>query len=274
MKKNRMMRLASVLLVCVLLTISVISGTFAKYTTAAEVSDSARVAKWGITLATTSDLFAKTYKDPSGNAITVKITAADNKNLVAPGTEGSGLDISISGNRKPEVSYNMAIDLDTANSKMPKLTYTPTSGSPTIYEPVKFIIYDGTTKLAEKSFSDLTTLFDGTKAIYTYDVGADKYYLDKNCDGTITTAEQAAATNNPPKINIKWNWAIDNGTGAAAKLYTKLDTILGDLAAGITIPSADYPLPAEIASIDTSTANATIFSDVKLGWTVTATQID
>ena len=31
MKKNKMMRLAAILLVCVLMTTSVISGTFAKY---------------------------------------------------------------------------------------------------------------------------------------------------------------------------------------------------------------------------------------------------
>ena len=49
MKKNRMMRLASVLLVCVLLTTSVISGTFAKYVTSVESTDEARVANWGFT---------------------------------------------------------------------------------------------------------------------------------------------------------------------------------------------------------------------------------
>ncbi|MFR0985955.1 MAG: hypothetical protein ACLSFZ_04975 [Frisingicoccus sp.] len=45
MKKNRMMRLASSLLVLTLLTTCVISGTFAKYTTQAGGSDTARVAK-------------------------------------------------------------------------------------------------------------------------------------------------------------------------------------------------------------------------------------
>ena len=56
MKKNRIMRLASILLVCVLLTTSVISGTFAKYTTSQDASDSARVAHWGFNAAADFDL--------------------------------------------------------------------------------------------------------------------------------------------------------------------------------------------------------------------------
>ena len=48
MKKNKMMRNTAALGVAVLLTASVLSGTLAKYTTTAEGTDSARVAKWGI----------------------------------------------------------------------------------------------------------------------------------------------------------------------------------------------------------------------------------
>ena len=57
MKKNKMMRTASGLLVATLLTTSMISGTFAKYTTQDEASDSARVAKWGVTALATGSLF-------------------------------------------------------------------------------------------------------------------------------------------------------------------------------------------------------------------------
>lgn len=57
MEKNRMMRLASALLILTLLTTCMISGTFAKYTTQATGEDTARVAKWGVTVNVTSDLF-------------------------------------------------------------------------------------------------------------------------------------------------------------------------------------------------------------------------
>ena len=48
MRKNKMMRLASGLLVAVLLTTCTISGTFAKYVTSAKADSSARVAKFGV----------------------------------------------------------------------------------------------------------------------------------------------------------------------------------------------------------------------------------
>ena len=44
MKTNKMMRIASVLLVAVLLTTCVISGTFAKYTTTVSATSTANVA--------------------------------------------------------------------------------------------------------------------------------------------------------------------------------------------------------------------------------------
>ena len=48
MKKNKMMRLASCLLVLVMLSTSMISGTFAKYVTTGSAEDTARVAKFGV----------------------------------------------------------------------------------------------------------------------------------------------------------------------------------------------------------------------------------
>ena len=50
MKKNKRMRTASGLMIAALLTTSMISGTFAKYTTADAAQDSARAAKWGVNL--------------------------------------------------------------------------------------------------------------------------------------------------------------------------------------------------------------------------------
>ena len=90
MKKNVMMRVASALLVAVLMTTCAISGTFAKYTTTAVGSDSARVAKWAFELnnATMGNTFtfdlAETWTDYSGSA-EVNVS---NK-LLAPGTKGS-----------------------------------------------------------------------------------------------------------------------------------------------------------------------------------------
>lgn len=97
MKKNTMMRLASVLLVAVLMTTCVISGTFAKYTSTYTATDSARVAKWAFKVDDTDvtstfdfDLFNTVcdYNETTDDA-DVKDTGADGAVLIAPGTQGS-----------------------------------------------------------------------------------------------------------------------------------------------------------------------------------------
>jgi len=90
MKKNRMMRLASILLVCVLLSTSVISGTFAKYTSTTTATGSATVAKWDVKLNTKSFSetitfdFTETWTDSNGS-----VEADVVSKRLAPGTKGS-----------------------------------------------------------------------------------------------------------------------------------------------------------------------------------------
>ena len=106
MKKNKMMRAASALLVATLLTTSVISGTFAKYTTEATGSDSARVAKWGITVTGTADTFKETYaKDDTGFTLGAS-TVVSTEDVVAPGTSGNMAAFTITGT--PEVAVKVA----------------------------------------------------------------------------------------------------------------------------------------------------------------------
>ena len=112
MKKNRMMRLASILLVLTLLSTSVISGTFAKYVTADEGSDFARVAKWGVVIEAESfGMFEADYQTDDTATFTgtysVSAAAGDRDDLLAPGTKGSFADIAITGT--PEVAVDVAI---------------------------------------------------------------------------------------------------------------------------------------------------------------------
>lgn len=264
MEKNRMMRLASALLILTLLTTCMISGTFAKYTTQATGEDTARVAKWGVTVNVTSDLFATSYKDVDGSNGKVTVQSTDTNKLVAPGTTGTGLGVTSGGT--PEVSYEMKIKLDGTTAKMPSLKYTPTGGTEASYEPVKFSVLNGTTPLKENlTLAELQTLFDGTKAIYKYDVADGKYYVDSDGDGTIDTSSEL---NDCPNIQIKWEWAFESGADDTTKAFNdKLDTILGELASGTT---EFNNFPATIGSVDTPNSNTV----ANLTWTVTATQID
>ena len=113
MKKNRMMRLASVLLIMTLLSTSVISGTFAKYTTTGSASDGARVAKWGVNFDIEGGpLFSQDYAtDDTVNfsSMTLSVNSENTDNVVAPGTEGKAVTFRITG--KPEVSYKVDYEL-------------------------------------------------------------------------------------------------------------------------------------------------------------------
>jgi len=111
MKKNRMMRLASLLLVLVLMTSSVVGGTFAKYTTSVESQDSARVAKWGFepVAMDITGLFSTVY-DAGATDYTVE-SAVD---VIAPGTQGSAQFAfaydEANGINAPEVDYTFKVD--------------------------------------------------------------------------------------------------------------------------------------------------------------------
>ena len=119
MKKNTVMRIASFLLVAVLLSTCAISGTYAKYTSQITTSDSARVAKWdfkvnGVTANSNTfefDLF-KTILDTKDGAAEGDIAPNDGT-IIAPGTKG---DFSIKLKNDSEVTAEYKIDYTVTNS--------------------------------------------------------------------------------------------------------------------------------------------------------------
>ena len=96
MKKNTMMRIASVLMVAVLLSTCAISSTFAKYVSSASAGDTARIAKWGVEVTATGNAFKVEYqKQTDNNSYSVVSKDKDStdetaiKNILAPGTSGN-----------------------------------------------------------------------------------------------------------------------------------------------------------------------------------------
>ncbi len=153
MKKNKMMRIASVLLVAVLLSTCAISGTFAKYTSTATATATATVAKWDIKLdgnafvnTATFDL-AETWTDTrTATSTDVNVT----EDYLAPGTEGS-FDFTLQNSSDVVATY--AISLSETLSATP-------DGYTEEQFPVEYSV-DGSTWNA-----DITQLeLDGTLAI-------------------------------------------------------------------------------------------------------------
>ena len=261
MKKNKMMRLASVLMVAVMLTTSVISGTYAKYTTKGSASDTARVAKWGVEVTTGGFLFKEDYakhdKDVAANTMTVvSVNDATLDSVVAPGTDNTeGITFSIKG--KPEVMADVKITVTgTENDTAPvdiflgvgeyldyttAETTTTTGGVPVTtlvddkftvenqnYYPVLFTLTQ--TKTDETTATKLVT--DGTLA----DVKAKLENLTK---------DYAEATPNNEledtfgTFNLTWRWPFEN-------VNDKADTFLGNLAAKTATTQNSYSLNTNV----------------------------
>lgn len=231
MKKNRMMRLASILLVCVLLTTSVISGTFAKYTTSTNGEDTARVAKWGVTLSVdTESLFATSYgtnlapaaKNEAGNDIAITVNAAGTPapDVVAPGT-GGAMVFSIVG--EPEVAAKVTVsftDISSIHVPQGAVVIGPSADDKNAeaYYPIKWTLKRSDTKptdwenVTEKKLNGVTL---AAVAAYFSD---ETTGINGNYDAN-TNLEEVFGY-----YQLSWEWAFENAvTGVNA-----LDTYLGD----------------------------------------------
>lgn len=229
MKKNKMMRIASVLLVAVILTTCAISGTFAKYVTSDNSSDKARVAKWGVTVTATDDSSFKTeYATDDGSYVgALSVKSSNSDRVVAPGTSGNAIKFSISGT--PEVATKVDIDM-TINKEI------NVGGT---YYPVKFTLKQ--TKKVNSSnevVADDTTLASGTLTEI-------KNFLD-TYTGTAYYAPNAKLD-----AEFELNWAWEFGDPA----NNDNDTLLGNVAAGtVTDPNVetkiDYSIIFTVSQVD------------------------
>ena len=287
MKKNKMMRVASVLLVAVLLTTSIISGTFAKYVTAGSATDSARVAKFGVEVTATGTLFDKTYlkaatNTPGGTAtdgddftgLTVEST---NDKVVAPGTksDATGLKLSVKGAPEVDVKVNFSVSnvkdvfLGT-KSGLPDMTGAgSTFDLNADYYPIKYtlkssLITDSITGTGATitAGSATGTLAQIEKVLQALD-GADGIYVDAGTDLATKIGD----------ISLTWEWAFSDTDSSAGTNVDKADTLLGDIAAGTVIDHVDgnqgkTELPENYV---TGTNYST---DVSINFTVTVTQVD
>lgn len=266
MKKNRMMRLASILLVAVLMTTSVISGTYAKYVTTGSGNDSARVAKWGIALAVTGGdtVFSEEYEGTGNTAgkITVK---SENGDVVAPGTANSkGVTFTLSG--KPEVAFKLTASLVKENAPVEDIflqagTYsdyttaaetTDTFELDAIYYPVKFTLEhtyeDGGYSIMPGDVTAGTSNKIGeytASALYSVQNDNKKVTITgtlKDIDAVLGQVSTNMAHVNPNYVlkdtfTLTWEWVF----GDAAN--NKADTLLGNLAAGTaSLDSEKYNL--------------------------------
>lgn len=209
MKKTKLMRAALLLLVLTLVTSCFVGGTFAKYTTSAEGSDTARVAKWGVIVTANGGTFANTYVTDTENvvgAIANSVVSADADGdgdadkVVAPGTKGNMVGMTITGKPEVAVSVNYVADFKVENWTVDGNFYCPlqiTVGSTTI---------DGTTFTDKAKFKD---------AVEREINGSTNYAV-----GTDLTGVTAPS--------VSWAWPFENTDTETGVKNNDKDTALGD----------------------------------------------
>lgn len=215
MRKNRMMRAASALMVAVLLTTSTISGTFAKYVTTESGSDTARVAKWGVDITADSfGMFATDYKTTDTFATFTgdySVSSADDGNredVLAPGTGGSFVDIAITGT--PEVAVDVAVvaTVDVSDN-------WEVAGD--FYCPI-IVTVGG----EEISGLDYASVADFEAAIEAKIESYSKQYAPNTDLSGINTKD----------LDISWRWDFEGATGSENNQTDEQDTALGNKAVG------------------------------------------
>jgi len=243
-KKHWTLRAAGLLFALVLITSCFVGGTFAKYVTSGYGHESARVAKFGVTMSVATDTaFKKTYatdNSPVSTTITNSVDSSGSENLVAPGTKGSDFVVlSISG--KPEVAVNVKIAAEG---------------------------HDVFLKAGE--YLDLTTAADSDKFTLATDYYPITYTLTKNgAEAPVVTGKlddiidylnglsdnypaKADLTSKIGELTLSWEWKFEGGND-------KADTLLGAITAG------GMPTPPAFGTYGTG---------VLLTLTATVTQID
>jgi len=224
MKKNTMMRVASTLLVAVLLTSCVISGTFAKYVTSATGTDSARVAEFGVRITANGETFTDTYQGIEAGWTSEYTVDGEDEDVVAPGTSGDMVKMTLTGS--PEVAV--------------RVTYEAT-----VFDLDGWTLYDGTTEYCPIVF----TINDKTYGTNDTDA-TNKSATVAALEVAIKSAIAAFSKEYDPNTNltgvggdalaISWSWAFD--------VNDVNDTILGDKAAGIAEDGSSMAkAPATIA---------------------------
>ena len=204
MKKNVMMRVASALLVAVLMTTCAISGTFAKYTTNATGSDSARVAKWGVVITANGEMFTTSEDGATLGAQTVLSAGAVGgiEDVVAPGMKGNLISSTISGT--PEVAVEVKYEAS--------LTLTGWEVNSAYYCPLEITV--GTDTFKGLDYSDAAAFEADVEA--AIDAYTAKYVAGTNLSGAAAPV-------------VSWTWAFEVAGNDAN------DTALGDAANPATV---------------------------------------
>lgn len=212
MKKTKLMRAALLLLVLTLITSCFVGGTFAKYVTKGDSTDTARVAKWGVGITANGATFAKEY---DSGVTTKTVISADESKVVAPGTKGDMVKMTLKG--KPEVAVKVSYTATTFDVK----GWTVDNA---FYCPLEITV--GTEKITAEGKTE--EQFE--KAVTDAIAGYTKEYA----------AGEDLSTKGADALAVSWEWAFEGNEDVK-------DTELGNLP---TAPTVTLAVTTTVTQID------------------------
>ena len=235
MKKNKMMRAASILMVATLLTTSVISGTFAKYVTSESSNDTARVAKFGVEITANGTMFAKEYAKDNQNVlatVTNSVISSDSDKVLAPGTSGDLAKSTITGT--PEVAVDVKREATlTLTGWMSKQSDVDTVES--YYCPIKITV--GNTLYYGLDYDNANDFI----AAVVGAINADSHdYAPKTNLSDISN----------DTLSVTWEWAFEGLDGTKVNRTDYADTYLGNKAAEGNAPKIELTVTTTVTQID------------------------
>ena len=224
----------------VLLTMGVISGSFAKYITSGNGTDSARAAKFGVTVTANGNMFASEYETDDKNsagaiANSVISSGGTDDHVIAPGTKGELLNAAITG--KPEVAVKVSYE---PTLELNGWEYVDDDSTSSEYFPIIFKV--GDKRYGMKGIKDSTgaAIANGSSSIDELKenvVNAIKGYSKNyaaNTDLSVATADC---------VNVSWEWAYSGNSD-------EKDTYLGNQAAANKASTVELSLITTVTQID------------------------
>ncbi len=220
-KRSIMIRVMAVLSVVMMFTMCFVGGTFAKYTSSGSGSDSATVAKWGVTVTETAGTFAETYaKDDNEFTLATTTVVSTDGDVVAPGTSGNMAAFTIEGT--PEVAVRIAF------TGTLELGDKWVDSSSAYYCPIEIKVGDNTFKGTDyNSANEFEAAVNAKIATFKKDYAAG---TDLSTIGSDAPA-------------ISWKWAFEGNNDVK-------DTYLGDQATTVNAATITLSVTATVTQID------------------------
>ena len=235
-KKNWTLRAAVLMLALVLITSCFVGGTFAKYVTSGSGTDSARVAKFGVTVTANGDVFAKEYDTNDQTVVgTIAKSVISTDKVVAPGTTSNGDFVAATITGTPEVAVRVSYKLDAATLQLENWK----DADDEFYCPLVFRVKNnnGNTVISGMEFQTAEAM----KAALVNAVAA---YTKDYAPGTDLSGKAAET------LTISWEWPFETGADGDKPANNVKDTFLGDEAAAGRAATVSLTLATTVTQID------------------------